>query len=57
MDMELKDFYVALRYHLSLPFEVEQVMEVTSSCGTTWIDLKDGSRFYLSIGQCEPDNE
>lgn len=51
--MTAKDFKTALFENIDLPFEFEDVGEVESNCGSTWINLKDGSSFFITVGKCK----
>ncbi len=55
--MEANEFWKELLLSIDFPFEPEEVKEIISNCGTTWIDLKDGRSFYISIEPCEPLNK
>lgn len=51
--MTTPDFWKQLFIHLILPFEIEDVAEITSNCGSTSIDMNDGTAYYIVIGQAE----
>jgi coenzyme F420-reducing hydrogenase beta subunit len=51
--MSTTNFWKELFLHISVPFEIEDVKEISSNCGTTWIDMKDGSTYYISIERAE----
>jgi coenzyme F420-reducing hydrogenase beta subunit len=51
--MESSEFYQELYQAIELPFEVEQVEDIETNCGSVWITLKDGSIYYITIAKCE----
>ncbi len=51
--MTTTDFWKELFLHISIPFEINEVKEITSSDGSTWIDMNDGSTYYISIESAE----
>ena len=55
--MDKTRFWELLSEDLSLPFEIENVKEIESNCGSTWIELQNGSSYFISIERCEPQEE
>jgi len=51
--MTTTNFWKELFLHISIPFKIDDVKEITSSCGSTWIDMKDGTTYYISIERAE----
>jgi hypothetical protein len=51
--MLTQEFWSKLALSLELPFEVEDVIEIESNAGSTWIEVADGSSFYIIIDQCD----
>ena len=51
--MTTTKFRAELFLHITLPFQIHDVKEITSSCGCTWIDMKDGTAYYISIESAE----
>lgn len=55
--MKQEEFYQKLSEHIELPFELEDVKEIDSNCGSTWIELHNGSIYYIIIDRSEPIDE
>lgn len=55
--MTFEMFKNELLENLSLPFEVSEVTEIESNCGSTWITLQNGNSFFITIEQCENSEE
>lgn len=58
--MQYNEFYEKLRdaaLELITDFQTEDVKSVETNCGTTWIELKDGTVYYLTLQQCQPEPE
>ena len=52
--MTEEQFVKELLWTLDFPFEHEEVTAiVTNLDGGCFIDLKDGSTYYITIGKCE----
>ena len=51
--MESNKFFNLLTQAIELPFEVEDVSDISEGAGTIYIDLDDGRCFYLTIKECE----
>lgn len=51
--MDSTTFKNALLNALELPFAPEEVAEVESNCGTTWIMLKNGKVYALQVVESE----
>ena len=51
--MTKTEFWAELFLHIAIPFEIDDVREITSNCGSTWIDMKDGTTYYISIERAE----
>jgi hypothetical protein len=51
--MTSTNFWKELFLHIKIPFDIVDVKEITSSCGSTWIDMKDGTTYYISIERAE----
>lgn len=54
--MSISEFYNTLQQGLSLPFEVADVTNIESNCGSVYIDLKDGTSYFISIEACEKES-
>lgn len=53
--MIAKNFWNQLKEIIELPFELEDVAEITGNCGTIHITMKDESTYYIDIQKCETD--
>lgn len=52
--MKETEFWERLRASLEFPFEIDDVELLESDAsGTVYIDLKDGTSYYLSINEAE----
>lgn len=51
--MNIQEFWAKISVSLELPFEVEDVIEIESNAGSTWIEVADGSSYYIIIDQCD----
>lgn len=52
--MKENQFWEELKQHLSFPFDFDDVELLESDAsGTVYIDLKDGTSYYLSINESE----
>jgi hypothetical protein len=51
--MDTTRFWELLSENVSLPFEIANVKEIETNCGSTWIQLQDGSSYFISIEPCE----
>jgi len=51
--MDNREFWMELKRELELPFDTADVTSVAENCGTTWIEMKDGSTYFLTIQKCE----
>ena len=50
--MTQNEFQENLFNSIEWPFELEEVIEVESNCGSVWINLQDGRSFFVMIGKC-----
>lgn len=50
-------FWEQISSNIELPFEIEDVKEIESNCGSTWINLKNGSSFSITVYKCEEEDE
>lgn len=55
--MEIEIFWKLLSNEIELPFDIEEVRQIESNCGSVWIDLDNGKTFSISIMQCEGNEE
>jgi len=51
--MTQETFFSQLASQLNLPFEISEVAEIESNCGSTWIILLDGSSYFITIEKSE----
>jgi len=51
--MTTTKFWGELFLHITVPFEIDEVKEIISNCGSTWIDMIDGTTYYISIERAE----
>ncbi len=51
--MAFEEFQTTLFQNVNFPFEFSQVIDIESNCGSTWITLKDGSSFFITVEKCE----
>jgi len=51
--MDTSTFWKELLQHIEWPFSIEEVEKVESNGGSTWIDLKNGDTYYISLGKVE----
>lgn len=55
--MEENEFYRELASKITLPFSMEEVDYVEENADTTWIVLKNGEVYALSVIRCEPEGQ
>lgn len=55
--MESNKFWNTLTNAITLPFDEDNVITVEENAGTTYIELEDGSTYYLDFQKCDDDNE
>lgn len=55
--MTFDEFQSSLLENLDLPFEISEVSEIESNCGSTWINLQNDRSFFISVEQCETEEE
>lgn len=55
--MEENEFYRDLAVKITLPFPVEEVDYIEENAGTTWIILKSGVVYALSVIRCESEGQ
>jgi hypothetical protein len=51
--MTLIEFWNKMRDEVELPFYPNDVESIESNAGSTWINLKDGTSYYITIDKCE----
>ena len=51
--MTQETFFSQLIARLTFPFEISEVAEFESNCGSTWIMLQDRSSYFIAIEKCE----
>jgi len=51
--MSTTNFWKELFLHISIPFDIAEVKEITSTGGRTWIDMTDGTTYHISIERAE----
>jgi len=51
--MTTTNFWKELFLHISIPFEIAGVKAISSNNGSTWIDMEDGTTYYISIERAE----
>ena len=54
--MTTTKFWGELFLHITVPFEINDVREINSTDGSTWIDMNDGTTYYISIERVEITN-
>lgn len=53
--MKEQEFWEALKQQLDIPFDFDDVDLIESDAsGTVYIDLKDGTSFYIAIEETDP---
>jgi hypothetical protein len=55
--MTPEEFVNELVNNLDLPFSINEVEKVESNAGTVWITLKDESVYWLSVQECDPEED
>lgn len=50
--MQQEEFINELMNHIEFPFAADEVKEVESNCGSLFINLHDGSSYFLMIERC-----
>lgn len=45
--MSTSDFWKELFLHMSIPFEIEDVKQISCYEGSMWIEMKDGAVYYI----------
>lgn len=51
--MNANEFWQKLQTCIDLPFEIDEVVDIEGNCGSTWIEMTDGSTYYVIIEQCD----
>jgi hypothetical protein len=51
--MTKETFFSQLIANLNFPFEISDVSEIESNCGSTCITLQDRSSYFIAIEKCE----